>query len=70
MDKYSDNNGMPKGMRLVFGIFMVLVYIAVGVLVLCNVFDIINYGVSIAIGVLPCLYGIYRGYRMYKGQTY
>ena len=70
MDKYSDNNGMPKGMRLVFGIFMVLVYIAVGVLFLCNVFDIINYGVSITIGVLLCLYGIYRGYRMYKGQTY
>ncbi|MDE5901665.1 MAG: hypothetical protein K2O78_01310 [Muribaculaceae bacterium] len=70
MDKYSNNNGTPKGMRLVFGIFMVLVYLAVGVLFLCNLFDIINYGVSIAIGVLLCLYGIYRGYRLYKGQAY
>ena len=57
-------------MRAVFGIFMILVYVGVGILFLCNVFDIINYGVSIAIGVLLCLYGIFRGYRLYKGQTY
>lgn len=66
MDNYSNNQ--PKGMRLVFGIFMVLVYVAVGVLFLCNVFDIINYGVSIAIGVLLCLYGVFRGYRLYRGN--
>ncbi|MBD5292599.1 hypothetical protein HDR69_02960 [bacterium] len=65
-----DNNNQPKGMRAVFGIFMILVYVGVGILFLCNVFDIINYGVSIAIGVLLCLYGIFRGYRLYKGQTY
>ena len=64
------NNNQPKGMRAVFGIFMILVYVGVGILFLCNVFDIINYGVSIAIGVLLCLYGIFRGYRLYKGQTY
>ena len=65
-----DNNNQPKGMRAVFGIFMILVYVGVGILFLCNVFDIINYGVSIAICVLLCLYGIFRGYRLYKGQTY
>ena len=65
-----DNNNQPKGMRAVFGIFMILVYVGVGILFLCHVFDIINYGVSIAIGVLLCLYGIFRGYRLYKGQTY
>lgn len=64
-----NSNNQPKGMRIVFGIFMILVYVGVGVLFLCNVFDIINYGVSIAIGVLLCLYGIFRGYRLYKGQT-
>lgn len=66
----NNNNGTPRGMRLVFGIFMVLVYLGVGILFFCHVFDIINYGVSIAIGVILCLYGLYRGYRLYKGQTY
>ncbi len=77
MDNYSNQrpNGEPqqnthKGMRFVFGIIMVLVYVGVGVLFLCNVFDIINYTVSIIIGVLLCLYGIFRGYRLYKGETY
>lgn len=65
-----NSNNAPKGMRVIFGIFMILVYVGVGVLFLCNVFDIINQGVSIAIGVILCLYGIYRGYRLYKGQTY
>lgn len=69
MDNYSDNR-TPKGMRIVFGIFMVLVYVGVGVLFLCNFFDIISYGISIAIGVILCLYGVFRGYRLYRNGTY
>lgn len=64
-----NNSNAPKGMRAVFGIFMILVYVGVGVLFLCNVFDIVNKGISIAIGVVLCLYGIFRGYRLYRGQN-
>lgn len=64
-----DTSNSPKGMRLAFGIFMIIVYVGMGVLFLTNVFDIVNYGVSIAIGVLLCIYGIWRGYRLYKGMN-
>ena len=64
-----NNSNTPKGLRAVFGIFMIIVYVGVGVLFLCNVFDIIDKGISIAIGVVLCLYGIFRGYRLYRGNN-
>ncbi|MDE5653104.1 MAG: hypothetical protein K2L83_03025 [Muribaculaceae bacterium] len=67
MDNYS--NQPPKGMRLAFGIFMVLIYLAVGILFIVNVFDIANHTISIVIGALLCAYGVFRGYRMYKGMN-
>lgn len=63
-----DNSNNPKSMRLIFGIFMIIVYVAVGVLFICNVFDIIDQTISIIIGALLCVYGVWRGYRLYKGM--
>lgn len=62
-------NEPPKGMRLVFGIIMVLVYLAVGILFIVNVFNIDNQTVSIIIGALLCAYGVFRGYRLYRGTN-
>lgn len=67
MDNYSKNQ--PKGMRLAFGIFMVLVYVAVGILFIVDVFNIDNPTVSIIIGALLCVYGVFRGYRLYVGSN-
>lgn len=67
MDGYENGNGQPKGARLAFGIIMILVYLGVGLLFIFNVFDIINYTVSCIIGAILILYGIFRGYRLYKG---
>ena len=68
----ASNNGidnMPKGGRLVFGIFMVIVYVAVGLLFIFDVFNIDNVAVSAVVGGLLCLYGVWRVYRQYKGMN-
>ena len=69
MSGYDNENrpGTPKGSRLAFGILMILVYLGVGLLFIFNVFDIVNTTVSYVIGGILIAYGIFRGYRLYKG---
>lgn len=55
--------------RIIFGIVMVLIYVAVGILFITNVFNIDNSGISIAVGVILIIYGIWRGFRLYKGMN-
>ena len=66
----NDNNNpqAPKGARLAFGIFMI-VYLAVGLLFIFNVFNIDNRAISATVGGILCAYGVWRGYRMYKGMN-
>lgn len=64
--KDSENN-IPKGARLWFGIFMVIVYIGVGMMFILDIFNIDNTTVSTIVGAILCVYGIWRGYRLYKG---
>lgn len=67
MDRNDDMNNIPKGGRLVFGIFMVLVYLAVGLLFIFDVFNIDNVAISASVGGVLCAYGVWRGYRLYRG---
>lgn len=60
---------MPKGGRLVFGIFMVIVYLAVGLLFIFDVFGFGNQTLGYVIGGLLCVYGIWRAVRLYKGMN-
>lgn len=63
-----ETTGTPKSMRLVFGIFMILFYIGVGLLfILWKNFQIIDPAVSYVLGGLLIAYGIWRGYRLYVG---
>ena len=62
-----NGNGAPKGARLVFGIFMILVYLCVGLLFIFNVFSIDNTAISCSVGGILIAYGIWRGYRLYRG---
>lgn len=65
------NNGdnTPRGARFVFGIFMILFYIAVGLLFIFNVFDIINPTISYIVGGILCAYGVWRGIRLFIGSN-
>ncbi|MCH5228025.1 MAG: hypothetical protein J1F16_09475 [Muribaculaceae bacterium] len=66
----NDNmNNLPKGGRLIFGIFMILVYLAVGLLFIFDVFNIDNIAISASVGGVLCAYGVWRGYRLWKGTN-
>ncbi len=68
MAKYNDNGpGAPKGAKLAYGILMVCVYIGVGLLFIWNKFDIISSLLSYFIGGILCIYGVWRGVRLFKG---
>lgn len=64
-----NNNNLPKGGRIIFGIFMILVYLAVGLLFIFDVFNIDNIAISASVGGVLCAYGVWRGYRMWKGMN-
>lgn len=57
--------GQPKGFRIGFNIFMMIVYIAVGILFFTGFFNIDNKVISYCVGGLLVAYGIWRGVRMY-----
>ena len=66
----NDNmNNLPKGGRLIFGIFMILVYVAVGLLFIFDVFNIDNVAISASVGGVLCAYGVWRGYRLWRGSN-
>lgn len=69
MEKDNNYSNIPKGGRLIFGIFMVIVYVAVGLLFILDKFNINNPTVSTVVGGLLCVYGLWRGYRLYKGMN-
>ncbi|MBQ6167758.1 MAG: hypothetical protein IJK41_10075 [Muribaculaceae bacterium] len=64
--------GVNQGLKLFFGFFMVLFYLFVAVLMAINAFNFINTpfwtGVRWFFAVILALYGIYRGYREFKGE--
>lgn len=53
--------------RLIFGIFMVILYVAVGILCILEVFNFGNPTISLCLGILLIVYGIWRAYRLMKG---
>lgn len=64
-------------LALIFGIFMVLFYVAMGVLLFSHVFDVLFEGMSPGIAwirylvaVVLIIYGFYRGYRLWKGISF
>ena len=69
--KGSDNNEnlTPKSLRIWFGIFMVLVYLGVGLLFISDVVSIDNKTISCTVGGILCVYGVWRGYRLYRGMN-
>lgn len=70
MNGYNNEENRPnagKGGRILFGIFMVLVYLAVGLLFIFDIFQIGNQTIGYIVGGILIVYGIWRGYRLYRG---
>ena len=54
--------------KMIYGIFMVFFYLCISILlVFTPIFENINIILRIVMGVLFFCYGLFRGYRMWKG---
>ncbi|MDR0872569.1 MAG: hypothetical protein LBN27_03745 [Prevotellaceae bacterium] len=63
----SENTGNKSKIAFVFGIFMVILYVGMGlVLIFTNIFWQVPPVLQRCLGILFVLYGIYRGYRVVK----
>lgn len=60
----------PISARWIFGILMILIYLGMGVLMLLNFFQWDSPVLYYSLGALFIVYGIYRGYRQFKGMDY
>lgn len=70
MEREENNNKGTNLFRAIFGIFMIIIYVGMGVLLLCNFFnwetgawDWLRW----TGGVLLIVYGIWRAYRQFAG---
>lgn len=70
-DQGDGRRAQPRPLRMIFGIFMIIVYIGMGVLCITNWFGYPdNTGWSVArwiVGVVLIIYGIWRAYRQFAG---
>lgn len=64
-----NRNKTPQTMRNIFGVVMILIYLGMGVLFLMNFFQFTGAWEILRLvgGVLFIVYGIWRGYRQFKG---
>ena len=70
MDTQEKSTKTPQIMRNVFGIIMILIYVGMGVLLLCNFFKGMDGAwnwLRWAGGILFIIYGLWRAYRQFKG---
>jgi len=70
-------NNTNAWLRLSFGVFMVLFYVAMGVLLFTPVFDVLFDGMAASVAwirylvaVVLVIYGFWRGYRLWKGVSF
>lgn len=58
-----------RSVGIAFGIFMIIVYVGVGVLLLVNYFNWTTLEwARYVLGILLIIYGVFRGYRMFIGS--
>lgn len=67
----NSNPGTPGGARIAFGIFMVIIYVTMGVLCICNFFSNILTirWIAVTLGVILVIYGLWRGFRLARGMN-
>lgn len=64
------NNKTTMGMRAVFGIIMIIVYVGMGVALLCDAFPWISGDwawLRWTAGCVLIVYGVFRAWRQWKG---
>lgn len=64
------NNGSNGLLRAIFGIIMIIIYVGMGVLILCGTFGWFGGSwmwLRWTAGILLIVYGIWRAYRQFAG---
>ena len=70
MEREDNQNGGSKIFRTIFGIFMIIIYVGMGVLLLCNFFNWESGAwdwLRWTGGCVLIVYGIWRAYRQFAG---
>ena len=71
MDTQEQNHkSTPQMMRNIFGIIMIIIYVGMGILLLCGYFGWMDNGwewLRWAGGILFIAYGVWRAIRQFKG---
>ena len=70
MERDENKSNGSKIARTIFGIFMIIIYVGMGVLLLCNFFQWETGSLDWLRwtgGVLLILYGVWRAYRQFAG---
>lgn len=70
METEKGTSKMPRIMRNIFGIIMIIVFVAVGIMCLAGVFPSLTGSfewLRWTGGVVFIIYGFWRGYRQFKG---
>lgn len=65
-----NENGVPRTMRIIFGIIMIVIYLTMGVLCLVGFFPFFSGNfewLRWVAGVILIIYGLYRAYRQFAG---
>lgn len=59
-----------RSVGIAFGIFMIIVYVGVGVLLLINFFNWTSFDVMrYILAIVLIIYGVFRAYRMFVGSN-
>lgn len=68
-ERDSESRGTAP-MRIWFGIFMVIFYVGIGILLIIanHTFQIYKPAITVGVGAVLCAYGLWRGYRLWKGK--
>lgn len=67
VEKTDNGRRQVSGARIAFGIFMIIIYVGVGALCILDIFNFDNPPISMALGILLIVYGLWRAVRLFKG---
>ena len=67
MEQDNKNKTSKKSIKVMFGLFMIFIYVSMGILVLLGMFDWLPSWARYSLGTLFIVYGIWRSYRYIAG---
>lgn len=67
MEDTTNKKSQGKSIKVMFGLFMIFIYVGMGILVLLGMFDWLPSWARYSLGTLFIVYGVWRCYRYVAG---